>query len=80
MSNIKEGLRPPRSSPADAHIDMAAFWRIKANNLEEENDTLKEKNAALKDQVSQLQIRVSELQGEQLVPIQDSTKSEEDFK
>ena len=38
---------------------------------------MKEQNAALKDQVSQLQTRVSELQGEQVVPMQDSTESEE---
>ena len=45
--------------------------------MEKENDTLKEQNAALKDQVSQLQKRVSELQGEEVVPMQDTTESEE---
>ena len=68
-SHTNEGPRPKHSSQADAHIDVAAFWRNKANRLEVEN-------VALKEQVSQLRKKNSELQGEEVVRVQDSARSD----
>lgn len=75
--HTKKGPHPEHSSQADAHIDVAAFWRKKADRLEEEKATLKEQNTALEDQVSQLQERVLKLQREELVRVQDSAGSDQ---
>ena len=75
-SHTNKVPRRERSSRLSARIDVAAFWRDKANRLQDEKATLEEENVALKDQVSQLRKRVSELQGEEVVRVQDSAGSD----